>query len=330
MYGHDANLCVAVKTCNSCKEKVTTATSRGQELGTCEFCGPNEHIFKGVDCREKFCSWLFSEDNRGSTAMAHNSKGYDSQFLLQYLIKEALVPKVISKGLELMTLSFNNIRVLDSYNFISRPLAELPATFGITELAKGYFPYLFNTSENSNYVGPWPDAYFYGPALMKPDRRNTFYTWYNQQPGKVFNMEEELLRYCRSDVYVLMAACLRYEEIFFNETGVWPFNVAVTLPAACMHAYKKLDLKPNTIALIPPGGYNRREIQSNMALRWLMYISESQGVNIQHARNRGEKKIGGYKVDGYDQENNTVYEFHVSIHFLIKIFCLPNYCAVPY
>ncbi len=78
-----------------------------------------------------------------------------------------------------------------------------------------------------------------------------------------------------------------------------------------MHVFKKKFLKPKTIAIIPPGGHNRREIQSNMALRWLMYISESQGVNIQHARSRGEKKIRGYKVDGYDQENNTVYEIKV-------------------
>ncbi len=315
MYGHDANLCVAVKTCNSCKENVTTAMAGRQDLGSCEFCGQNEQNFKGADCREKFCKWLFSEANRGSTALAHNSKGYDSQFILQYLIKETLVPKVISKGLELMTLSYSQIKILDSHNFIPMPLSEFPKAFGIAELEKGYFPHHFNTSENANYIGQWPDAYFYGPALMKPDKRDAFYTWYSQQSGKVFNLEEELLRYCQSDVYVLASCCLRYEEILFEIAGVKPFNVAVTLPAACMHVFNKHHLKPETIALIPPGGYNRREIQSNMALRWLMYISESQGVNIQHARNRGEKKIGEYKVDGYDQENNTVYEFHVSIYF---------------
>ena len=32
-------------------------------------------------------------------------------------------------------------------------------------------------------------------------------------------------------------------------------------------------------------------------------------VDIKHARNGGEKKIGHYSVDGYDEENKTIYEF---------------------
>ncbi len=103
IYAHDPNLCVAVKVCNLCKEKV-----RKREFGSCSYCGQNEWIFEGLDCKEKFCRWLFSEPNRGSTAMAHNSKGYDSQFLLQYLIKETLIPKVISRGLELLTLQVSS------------------------------------------------------------------------------------------------------------------------------------------------------------------------------------------------------------------------------
>ncbi len=309
IYAHDPNLCVAVKICDLCKEK-----TRKREFGTCEYCGQNEWIFKGLDCKEKFCRWLFSESNRGSTAMAHNSKGYDSQFLLNYLIKETLVPSVISKGLCLLSLSFCSIRVIDSFNFLPMALAELPKAFGETELEKGYFPHHFNKLENANYDGPWPDAYFYGPALMKPSKRDAFYAWYSKQVGKVFNMEEEILRYCRSDVYVLMSCCLRFEELFFEVTSVKPFNVAVTLAAACMHVYRRNFLKPETIALIPPGGYHREEIQSNMALKWLMYISESQNIEIQHARNGGEKRISSYKVDGWDEANQTVYEFHVSMY----------------
>ena len=35
-------------------------------------------------------------------------------------------------------------------------LVNFPKTFGIEELAKGYFPHLFNKKENENYVGPIP------------------------------------------------------------------------------------------------------------------------------------------------------------------------------
>ncbi len=156
-----------------------------------------------------------------------------------------------------MTLPYNQIRILDSYNFMPWAPYTLPAAFGVTELEKGYFPHHFNTSEYTNYIGPWPDAYFYGPALMKAHKRDAFYTWYSQQSGKVFNMEEELLRYCRLDIYVLTSCCLRFEEMFLKGAGVRPFNVAVTLAAALMLVYRQKFLKNRKIALIPPGGYNR-------------------------------------------------------------------------
>jgi len=35
-------------------------------------------------------------------------------------------------------------------------LAKLPKAFGLTELKKGYFPHLFNKTENRDYVGPLP------------------------------------------------------------------------------------------------------------------------------------------------------------------------------
>ena len=52
-------------------------------------------------------------------------------------------------------------------------------------------------------------------------------------------------------------------------------------------------------------GYSKKQIQ------WLDFISILNNINIQHAINNKEhtiKNIG--KVDGYCEENNTVYEFH--------------------
>ena len=31
---------------------------------------------------------------------------------------------------------------------------------------------------------------------------------------------------------------------------------------------------------------------------------------IQHKRNGGEKTVGRYSLDGYDEETHTAYEFH--------------------
>ena len=53
---------------------------------------------------------------------------------------------------------------------------------------------------------------------------------------------------------------------------------------------------------------------SKVAISWLEYIEKTEGINIQHAGNIGEKKIKIknklYKPDGYYEKNNTIYEFY--------------------
>ena len=55
---------------------------------------------------------------------------------------------------------------------------------------------------------------------------------------------------------------------------------------------------------------------SQIAIKWLNYISEKENIHIQHAENEGELRINipnskkYYFVDGFCKENNTVYEFN--------------------
>ena len=52
--------------------------------------------------------------------------------------------------------------------------------------------------------------------------------------------------------------------------------------------------------------------QSRMAIAWLKRVAKEEGVHIQHADNGGEVCIldTPYRVDGYCEETNTIYEFH--------------------
>jgi hypothetical protein len=43
---------------------------------------------------------------------------------------------------------------------------------------------------------------------------------------------------------------------------------------------------------------------------WLKYISVKNNIHILHARNGAEKKICNYKLDGWNEETKTAYEFH--------------------
>lgn len=51
---------------------------------------------------------------------------------------------------------------------------------------------------------------------------------------------------------------------------------------------------------------------SQISVQWLELIMQEQGIFIQHAGNIGEYKIPStrYRVDGYHEDTNTVYEFY--------------------
>jgi len=167
-------------------------------LGNCQNCGPNKRTFAGDDAAAKFCAFLF--DMKHVVALAHNSQGYDGHFIMQYLHKQDMPLKNITRGLKTISISVGSVRLIDSFNFLPMALSAMPKAFDETGLKKGYFPHLFNTQENQNYIGQWPDASFYSPASMSAKSRDTFYKWYNKQNGNIFEFNQQgifsLLRKC--------------------------------------------------------------------------------------------------------------------------------------
>ncbi|XP_054280097.1 uncharacterized protein LOC128998123 [Macrosteles quadrilineatus] len=97
--------------------------------------------------------------------------------------------------------------------------------------------------------------------------------------------------------------------MFLKECNVDPFLEAVTIASACNLAFRRNFLKPDTIGIIPIGGYRLADNQSAKALQWLALEEDKRNVRIQHAGNSREFKIPGIgKVDGFDGE--IVYEFY--------------------
>lgn len=97
-------------------------------------------------------------------------------------------------------------------------LANFPKSLGLNELVKGYFPHHFNTEANQNYEGPLLNSSCYDPNGMSPDDSTKFYVWYNELKANncVFNFQDEILKYCRSDVDVLRPCCLEFIEAASN------------------------------------------------------------------------------------------------------------------
>ncbi|XP_076095338.1 uncharacterized protein LOC143066225 [Mytilus galloprovincialis] len=98
-----------------------------------------------------------------------------------------------------------------------------------------------------------------------------------------------------------------------NEPGVDPFENCLTIASACNFVFRRNFLKYDSIGIKHPNGYKPQQKQSIKAIQWLQYISERDGIDITHARNRGEKQIGPFLVDGYHETSDgekLVYEFH--------------------
>ena len=274
-------------------------------------------IFQGKDTVKEFCRWLLTPQHKDCIVMAHNFQGYDSYPIIKFLNENAIKYDITYNGAKCvtMTIAMFNIKFIDSLNFIPMGLAKFPKTFAQPELCKGYFPHWFNKDANQDYVGPIPCQDDYGVNFMKPAEREAFMTWHQEQVENnyVFDFRHEILKYCRSDVDILVKCCMLYREMFKEETaidemGIDPFDKSITIAGYCMQIYRTKFLEKDTIALLSQAHQLKRK-QSHEALQWLSYTSEKEDIHIQHGRNGGEKRVGNYYLDGYCEETHTAYEY---------------------
>ena len=269
-------------------------------------------LFQGEDTVKEFCQWLLTPAHKGCIVIAHNFQGYDSYFIIKFLNENAIHYEIIYRGAKClsMTIPMFNIRFIDSLNFIPMGLAKFPKTFAQPELCKGYFPHLFNKDANQNYVGPIPCQNDYGVNFMKPAERKAFMTWHQEQVENnyVFDFRKEIIKYCRSDVDILAKCCRLYREMFNDETGIDPFDKALTIASYCHQVYRTNFLQKDTIAILSHT-HQLKTKQSVEAIKWLSYTSEKEDIHIQHVKNGGEKRVGNYSLDGYCEETHTAYEY---------------------
>ena len=157
--------------------------------------------FYGEDCVESMFEHLDSliideyRDVQRFIVVFHNFKGYDSMFVLQHLYathQEA--EDQICIGTKVLSLVSGNLKFVDSLCFLPFPLSSFPATFGLTEIRKGFFPHLFNTLENQDYEGPMSPAEMYDPEGMSAKKKEEFERWYIEKVNTnyVFNLRREM------------------------------------------------------------------------------------------------------------------------------------------
>ena len=203
---------------------------------------------------------------------------------------------------------------------------DFPATFGIEELCKGFFPHRFNTLENQEYDGPMPDAVYYDPDSMSAKKKAEFERWHAEkvESNYRFVLRREMEAYCESDVKLLKAGCRKFREEFKQKADFDPVEKCVTIASACNRFWRKKMVPKNKIASEPPRGWHgSRSNQSIKALKWLAWQEHrlrfqhpTDGDRIRTVRNGGEVRVfDRYLVDGFDPcdpvtHRPTVYEFH--------------------
>ncbi|XP_031338670.1 uncharacterized protein LOC116167447, partial [Photinus pyralis] len=302
---HEPNLCVFNQRCEMCLndplEKIIFNN-----------CAVRRQILKFSDVIERFVHYILEIKKRFKRVivLAHNGQAYDHQFILNYILtKTKFKPEMIMRGSKIISMYIDNVTFLDSLNYFPMALAKLPKAFGLKDnFRKGYFPYHFNTLENQNYIGPYPDMGYYGPNTMMADDREKFILWYNENKDKVFDMQKEIVTYCVLDVDILTLACLKFRESLIKAGNVCPFSEACTIASSCNKLFRRNFLKPDTIGLIPRHGYRYRDKQSKIAIEWLIWEEKVRGINILHAAKGKEMVLGGLSVDGYCAETNQVFE----------------------
>ena len=249
-------------------------------------------IFKGTETKEKFCKWLINEQHKDCTVIAHNARAYDAYFIHDYLMKNGIIPeRSIFSGSKIMFMKVNrglNMRILDSLNFLPMPLANLPKSFGMAEMKKGFFPHFYNTLEHQSDILPHLlDINYYDPDGMSTERRKEFMQWYDTHKNTPFDFQKEMEAYCISDVDILLKACWKFRELLRSETGeqstvldenlvmktvlenaVDPFSY-LTIASVCMGVFRSKFLKEDWSVLVQEEAKNGCKHESSCQCNWL-------------------------------------------------------------
>ncbi|OWA54562.1 hypothetical protein BV898_18962 [Hypsibius exemplaris] len=100
------------------------------------------------------------------------------------------------------------------------------------------------------------------------------------------------------------------------------------MASACINALQFKFLKPQSVGLVPFGGYGGNGNQSQKALEWMTYVSLTENIEIQTIRSaEGEYKLDGGNItlDGFCQDTQTAYNFDGCFwHAHAKCYPLPH------
>ncbi|KAJ8666158.1 hypothetical protein QAD02_007820 [Eretmocerus hayati] len=156
-------------------------------------------------------------------------------------------------------------------------LAALPKAFGLTE-TRGFHPHKLKSTDERGNDGRCPDPETDDPGRVSPVKRDEFYTWYASLSHLPLCPKTELGEYCKRDGTVLRQACIKFQEISMDATGVCLFSKPITIAGACFDAYRTSSMSDQVIGVLPRRGYVHADERSKKALQWLLWREKEDGL----------------------------------------------------
>jgi len=151
---------------------------------------------------------------------------------------------------------------------------------------------------------------------MGEGERNEFLAWYESKES-IYDNRQALESYCQDDVTFLRQVCRVFRREFMHVGNIEVFLESVTIASACNKVLRKRFLQPDTIGLLPTGGYTCNNKYSKKTMMWFLHMEQNDGVKIRYGRNGREYKVPElphFSVDGYCPETKTIYEFNGCVH----------------
>jgi len=144
---------------------------------------------------------------------------------------------------------------------------------------------------------------------MGEGERSEFLEWYEKQEPS-FDKRRVFEQYCQDDVTVLMRQASRVFRREFMQIGNLDVYLdSITIASACNKVLRKRFLQPDTIGLLPTGGFTCNKNYSKKATMWLLHIEVTDGVKIMNGREYKVPELPHFSVDGYCPKTRTIHEF---------------------
>ena len=232
------------------------------------------------------------------------------------------MPRILFNGNKILKMQAGKITWLDSLSYLQCALRQVPKLCGLDiDLRKGFFPHDFNTPENRDYVGPLPPKDSFGIKFHRKDEIEEFDKWYEDEKKRfarercVYDLKDEMRRYCEQDVKVLRAGFLTFDKNVEQLTGGFRCGEDNCTMAGLANLHLRSTWPDSRIGQVPVNGYGHHDVQSREGLAYMFYLdAHKYHGRLEHAKkNAGEARITAghrsFKADGFDPQTNTIEEF---------------------